>query len=471
NTPYPAILDTALYARMGRLNRLIQTGTMLVYIVSYLTLTLLALAPLRRVRIPVSLAGWRRIPAWLASLRRALQSDARWRAYLLLWVWLTVPPLTMLRHGKTVQPHYLFILYPALFLSVGVAVDAMIRETPRLLSLLLPLLQSRFRIHPRQAQRAVTWSAVAVVLLVALGQGTQAVLFIAALGGNQVNTVNFGYPLNQLLAADSALSAMQRSQHAGAVVVSMPSRYIASAMNSTLIREHSDRTGVVGDCLVLPAPSADPALVVSTRAASPQARLLAALPNANRVRDYAMPGDEPLVIYRLNRQAPLPLLSDERALSAVTWQDGHGNALRLVAGTRTAAGVIRLRWVVQHAAESATETPQFEIQALAPTMNAARGPMARASCQPTTLHAGEAIFTWVTTAWSATGTSLTAVAPPLPGTPLTLAVLHGTLSLWQGTVGPLRVLAAAPGGDPLVPMTPSDAKYQLPNALTMHAAP
>src|SRR6185437_13751776 len=155
--------------------------------------------------------GWRRAWGWLMALRAALQTDARWRSYLLLWVWLTIPPLTMLRHGKTVQPHYLFILYPAFFLSIGVAVDAVIREGPRVLAAL--------RIHPRQrqAQRIIVGGALAVVLLVALGQGAQAALFIAAVGGNQVSTVNFGYPLNQLLAADGALATIQRAQHADGI--------------------------------------------------------------------------------------------------------------------------------------------------------------------------------------------------------------------------------------------------------------
>jgi 4-amino-4-deoxy-L-arabinose transferase-like glycosyltransferase len=477
NTPYPAILDTALYARIGGLNVAIQNVAMALYIVCYLVLTFLTLAPLRRVRVESAETGWRRVWGWLLALRAALQADARWRSYLLLWVWLTIPPLTMLRHGKTVQPHYLFILYPAFFLSVGVAVDAIIREGPRVLAGL--------RIPLRQAQRIIVGSALAIVLLVALGQGAQSALFIAALGGNQVSTVNFGYPLNQLLSADSALTTIQREQHAGNIIVSMPSRYTASALDSTLIREEADRTGVTGDCLALPGAQPDPTLVVSTRAASPQGRLLATLPNATHVEDIAMPGDEPLAIYRLS--GATPLLPDERGLPSVTWQSGDGSALRLVAGARIAPGVIRLRWVVEqwtipHDVNSTdmSVTPQFEMQAQAQT--AAQGsaptsaPVARATCQPTHLQPGETLFTWVSTAWSANGTSLTAVAPPLPTTPLTLSVLHGTLALWQKQIGSLRVLSAAPSGIPLAPMatanTPgANGSYPLPITLTGSDAP
>ncbi|HEU4781969.1 MAG TPA: hypothetical protein VFS83_01385 [Ktedonobacterales bacterium] len=477
NTPYPAILDTALYARVDGLNVAIQNVAMALYIVSYLVLTVLTLAPLRRVRVASAATGWRRIWEWLLALRTALQADARWRSYLLLWVWLTIPPLTMLRHGKTVQPHYLFILYPAFFLSIGVAADAIIRKGPRVLAAL--------RIHSRQTQvqRIIAWGALAVVLLVALGQGAQSALFIAALGGNQVSTVNFGYPLNQLLSADSALATIQRAQHAGGIVVSMPSRYTASALDSTLIREEADRTGVTGDCLALPGAQADPTLVVSTRAASPQALLLATLPNATHVQDIAMPGDEPLVVYRLS--GPTPLLADERALSSITWQSGDGSALRLVAGARTAPGVIRLRWVVErwtipHDVNGAdmSATPHFEMQ----LRTAAQGdaptsaPVARATCQPTQLQPGAALFTWISTAWSANGTNLTAVAPPLPKAPLALSVLHGTLALWQKQIGPLRVLSAAPSGIPLAPMTTTSAtgangSYLLPATLTGSAAP
>jgi 4-amino-4-deoxy-L-arabinose transferase-like glycosyltransferase len=483
NTPYPAILDTALYARIGGLNVAIQNVAMALYIVSYLALAVLTLAPLRRVRVGTESAatGWRRVWEWLLALRTALQGDARWRGYLLLWVWLTIPPLTMLRHGKTVQPHYLFILYPAFFLSIGVAVDAIIREGPRVLAAL--------RIHTRQtqahgqarAQRIIVGGALAVVLLVALGQGAQSALFIAALGGNQVSTVNFGYPLNQLLSADSTLATIQRAQHADGIIVSMPSHYTASALDSTLIREEADRTGVTGDCLALPSAQADPTLVVSTRAASPQARLLATLPNATHVDVIAMPGDEPLVVYRLS--GATPLLPDERALQSATWQDGNGDTLRLVAGARPNSGVIRLRWVVEAAASVPADmsvTPQFEMrvepQATAQSGAPTSAPVARATCQPTQLQPGETLFTWVSTAWSANGTSLTAIAPPLPTTPLALSVLHGTLALWQKQIGPLRVLSAAPSGGPLAPMTTSSTSgangdYPLPITLTGSDAP
>ncbi|HKW21916.1 MAG TPA: hypothetical protein VJO13_11105, partial [Ktedonobacterales bacterium] len=481
NTPYPAILDTALYARIDGLNVAIQNVAMALYIVSYLALTVLTLAPLRRVRVGIasSATGWRRMWGWLLALRAALQTDARWRSYLLLWVWLTIPSLTMLRHGKTVQPHYLFILYPAFFLSVGVAVDAIIREGPRVLA--------ELRIHTRQTQaqlqRIIVVGALAVVLLVALGQGAQSALFIAALGGNQVSTANFGYPLNQLLSADSALATIQRAQHADGIIVSMPSRYTASALDSTLIREEADRTGIAGDCLALPNSQADPTLVVSTRAASPQGRLLATLPNATHVQDIAMPGDEPLAIYRLS--GATPLLPDERALQSATWQSGDGSALRLVAGARTAPGVIRLRWVVEqwtipHDVNSAdmSATPWFELQMRTAAQGGAptSAPVARATCQPSRLQPGETLFTWVSTAWSANGTSLTAVAPPLPATPLALSVLHGTMALWQKQIGPLRVLSAAPSGIPLAPMTTTSAtgangNYPLPITLTGSDAP
>lgn len=465
NVPYPAVLDTALYARVAGLNAFLQVVVPLLYLACYLVLTALTLAPLRGVRTSAPATGWRRVWGWLVALRHGLQADAHWRAYALLWLWLTIPPLTMLRHGRAVQPHYLFILYPALFLSVGVAVDAIIREGPRLLPLL--------RIHPPgqpAARRVIAGVALALVVVVALAQGSQAALFIAAMNNNQVNNSDFGYPLNQLLAADDALASIQRQQHARETVVSMPSRYTASALISTLIREESDRVGVGGDCLVLPAPASTPALVVSTDPTSPQARLLATLPNASRVQQYAMPGNQPFVIYGVIGQTPL--LSDEQRLPPATWQSGDGVVLQLVAEARTDPGVIRLRWtvgarIIPHEDNGATSpTPQYEIQVKRPaTPNADEGaPLARATCQPSSLQPGDTIFTWVTTAWNPNGTDDAADAPPLPNTPLTLTVLYGAQGPWQGQAGPLRVLAGAPGGKPLTPMATNaaDAGYQLP---------
>jgi hypothetical protein len=128
-------------------------------------------------------------------------------------------------------------------------------------------------------------------------------------------------------------------------------------------------------------------------------------------------------------------------------------------------------------------TPQFEVQLQAASSGSAQtsAPVARATCQPTQLQPGETLFTWVTTAWSANGTSLTAVASPLPTAPLALSVLHGTQALWQKRIGigPLRLLSAAPGGIPLAPMTMTSAtgangangSYLLPATLTGSGAP
>jgi len=184
-----------------------------------------------------------------------------------------------------------------------------------------------------------------------------------------------------------------------------------------------------------------------------------------------MPGDEPLSIYRVAGQAAM--LPDESALPSATWHDARGDVLRLIAGAHTTAGVLRLRWVVERASPmDTTSTPQFEIQAQTTSADGV-AIIARATCQPTRLQPGETIFIWMTTAWSPFGTSLTAVAKPLPNTPLTLSVSRGSQALWQGQIGPLKTLSAAPGGDTLAPMATTSAGgiYQLPASLTGANAP
>ncbi|HET9979722.1 MAG TPA: hypothetical protein VFQ32_04725, partial [Ktedonobacterales bacterium] len=166
---------------------------------------------------------------------------------------------------------------------------------------------------------------------------------------------------------------------------------------------------------------------------------------------------------------------DEQRLPPATWQSGEGVALQLVAESRAEPGVIRLRWTVgppvaPHApvSDATSPTPQYEIQVKRPAAPKTDegAPLARATCQPSSLQPGDTLFTWVTTAWSPNGSAYAAVAPPLPTTPLALTVLYGTQGLWQGHAGPLRVLAGAPGGVPLTPMATSaaDTGYQLPAA-------
>lgn len=454
NLPFAVVHPDTLYARLGRMNWALAHATSLLYLATYAGLTFLAFAGARRIRARAGESGnvIGRVRRWVRALRARLQADARWRAYLLLWFWLTLPPLVMLRHNKTVQAHYLFVVYPAVFLATGLVVDRAIVASRKLPALLARWSAGALR---DRTPAVVRGALVTLIALIVVGQALQTALYLAALGGNQTDNSRYGYPLSQLRDADTILARLQRDQRASGILLSAPDRGERSALDYMLVRERPDRVTIGGDCLVLPAPRST-TLVVSTVSASPGARLLATLPNARRVSKVEMPGGEPFVVYSIGGAAPL--LAGESALPALEYHTPTGDVLRLVALARTAPGVLRLRWQVVATAPASAPASEYQVRAY--TRNGAI--VARASCTATRWQPGETVFTWLSTAWTIYGTNPNANAQALPVGPLGVELARGTSVLWQRRLGPLPVISAAPAGDALT-VVPSDrgARYQV----------
>jgi hypothetical protein len=468
--PFAPVDPTTLYARLRLLHRAIELGVVLLFAAGYLNLTRLVAAPARDLwrRQETRAAGWRGLQGLAGTSFRGLRADPVWRGYLLLWLWVTLPPLVILRHSSPLHKHYLFILYPAAFVVCGLAVS-WLAQWSRTLPDATAIMAARWsrRWQPRRAAQA---SLAALVAVLITGQAALSLLHITAVAQGQFDaadrylSASYGYPLGEVQRADALLRRLEHQQGAVATLISLPVARYRGALNYLLVREERTRMDFPGDCLVLPAADMSPALVVTTSAAGYAAALLPALPTASHLTDIAMPGGSPFAVYRLH--GALPALPDETPLAPTLFRDSQGTGLRLEAAARTAAGGLRLRWRVLASTGAGQPAQLYQVQArtLTPTGRAG-AVLAAGGCAPTRWQTGETVFTWLTPPPGAAG------APPrddaLAGGPLTIEVMSHTQTLWSQTLGPLRLLSGVYTATAPTRLAPAGgAASRLPGSIT-----
>jgi hypothetical protein len=445
-SPYAAVDPNTLYAALRPVTGAMELGLTVLFFASLLVLTVRVLTRGEwHVREALATSQSDRSGWWTRVMGR-MRADAHWRNELLLWLWITVPMAAMLRHSSPIYIQYLFILCPAVFvvcaLGLRWAVDGSIALTR----------SPAWRARPsatRLMMRGAPALMVALVALLTLGQTAQTVAYIDALARGQFQALTgYGYPLGTLQSADRALAALQRQQRATAVLVSTPLDYYRDELDYLLLGERADRTGFYGDCLLLPAPDAGPALEVATLPLDSAARLLDALPNARHLADIATTGHAPpFRVYRV--EGALPPLAGELPLSPVTYRSGQGQVLRLESARPEAGGVLRLRWTVLASTQAGHPAPEYRIQARqAVSAGSASTSPLTGQCAPTQWRAGETIFTWLAPpAGQVSGSEAANIAS---ANALSVEVYAQTHSLWAPTLGPVRVLTDMDAGGPPV---------------------
>lgn len=382
-----------------------------------------------------------RLRRGMAAIWRGLRAEPIWRAHLLLWLWVVVPVVLMLRHNSALPVHYLIVLYPAAFIAGGFAFQAAFRLAGRLMP--------RATATRRLARAAI----VAFLALVVLAQAIQSALFPVALASGSFDAfTSYGYPLAETQQLDAALATLQTEQDARAVFVSMPEiiRY-QFPLEYLAMSEHPDRIGFAANCLVLPAPDEEPALVVATQPAGPANTLLASLPELTPVANLEMAGSDAVAVYQMAGKLP-PLLG-ERTLTPVTFTDAAGNGLRLDAVAQQPDGLIRLRWTVLGSATTSQGTPSYRISSSVRSANGSTRALPYTDCQPTRWHAGETVFTW------ASGGAANAQALQVQ--------VHGSMHILLVRSGRVRVLTGGTYNTPPALLRPSSGTMSADGTLTI----
>lgn len=452
---YAATTADSPYAWLNPISPWIRRGINVVYPVSYLILTGLILAPAANAiwARRSTQSSWRGARAVAALLWHGLRTDARWRALLLLWLWVTLPPLSMLRHSTPVHDHYLLIMFPAVFIMVGIGVKwTTTWLIPHVAQWLGPSLG---------VSRARAASMLGIMVLYAglgafiAGQWAQCVLYLASVQQGKITTVGFYHPLGEMQRADARLRQLQRERDASGVYVVNPFDEYPSSISYLLARDEPQRMSFAGPCLLLPPPTGGPTLVVSTSSSTPAATLLPALPNATHVEDISMPGGEPFKVYAV--QADVPPLPQEHPVGPITFTDTTSNGLRLTAAAAVAPGVLRLRWTVL-TSTTAHQLPAFyTVQAWAVTTGNTKPRMlAQSGCEPTRWEAGQTLFTWLMTP---TGPVATGAPQPQasawPADKIVLRIASHTTDFWMSSVGPIRLLSGVRIDSPSRSLTPA----------------
>jgi hypothetical protein len=403
-------------------------GIALLVAAGYAILSRRVFAPMVRIwREQETSPGAKRLTARVARWWVTLRADRRWCAELLLWLWVTLPPLSMIRHSSRPTVPYLLLIYPAIFLVAALPLR-WLRETD-----VLARLTGRTttgRIGPR----AVALGGVVVASLVVVAQTAQSAQATAALLGPSFNALQFyGYPLAEVQTAEQSITAVKQNQGAGAIYFSLPAqdRY-RLGMDYVLVGEHTDRIGFEDDCLVLPPAAASPSLVVSTTAGSPAGQLLPLLSNAQPVADIPVAGGAPFHVYRMS--GPVPPLPGESPLSPAVYRATSRDTLQLDAAEIGASGTLRLRWTVLAAAPLGTAPAVYHIQARSADQQLTAG-LGAVDCQPTYWQAGQTVFTWL----SLTPAGRSGASHPPTAIAITLSA--SAPALYTPQVGPLHLMS------------------------------
>ena len=248
---------------------------------------------------PLRTATWRDRVAWLGAITSDIRSDATWRLSFVLWLWVTIPPVAMIRHSITIFAHYLIVLYPGIFIVIGLGA-AWIVSWARNAMRSVQISQQRPVMLARVGLRAAP-----IALLIALlgGLTLQSTLHTTSVTPPQYSvTEGYGYPLNTMLGAVDALNALQRSEGIANVDIidiigATPPPGFYNDLATLLRDERSTRSMMDSACLRLP--GTGESLIVAEKATVPAAQLLASLPNATKIGALPLREGVPAAVYRV----------------------------------------------------------------------------------------------------------------------------------------------------------------------------
>ena len=206
----------SLYAQMGSWATVLNSAAVLFFVIGMIVLT----ERLVRVGVYVWHDGVATAPHESRTTRirngalavwRGLRAEPTWRAHLLLWLWVVVPIVLLLRHSSDLTTPYLLLIYPAVFIAGGFAVQAAFRMAEQ---------WAPRATFARQVAPACILTALTVLVL---AQAFQAALFPAALATGSFNAFpGYGYPLAEAQQVDTALSTLQAEQDARAIFLTLP---------------------------------------------------------------------------------------------------------------------------------------------------------------------------------------------------------------------------------------------------------
>lgn len=246
-------------------------------------------------------APWARTRAATAGLRAAL-ADARWRFAMCLALWEALPLALMLRHTRPVEPHYVLVILPAMYLSIGAAAAWVAEWLPGWLA---------HRPQPLPSARMVVLLAVvALVVLTSAGQTVGVAAELGAIHSGQFDgltlPLHYGTPLASERAALAATqAAAQRLGGAVAIASTRVEQEPLGYLNATDPSSAAATDYISDGCLVVPSADARQPLVTLVVPGSTAARMLPQMQGAGLIASIPVQGGQPYQVYAIDPGASL----------------------------------------------------------------------------------------------------------------------------------------------------------------------
>lgn len=247
-------------------------------------------------------APWARARAGMAGLRAAL-ADARWRFALCLALWEALPLALMLRHTRPVEPHYVLVILPAVYLCIGAALAWAAEWLRGWLA--------RPRPQPLANARMVVVSAlVSLVVLVSAGQAVGVAAELSAIRSGQFDgltlPLHYGTPLaSERAALVATQTAARRLGATVAIAATRVEQEPLGYLNATDTANLAATDYISDGCLVAPAASARQPLVTLVVPGTTAAQLLPQMQGAQLLESIPVQGGQPYLLYAITPGASL----------------------------------------------------------------------------------------------------------------------------------------------------------------------
>jgi len=283
-------------------------------------------------------APWARTRAGMAGLRAAL-AHARWRFALCLALWEALPLALMLRHTRPVEPHYLLVILPAVYLCIGAALAWTAERLQDWLA--------RRRPQPLPNARLIAVSAlVALVVLVSAGQTVGVAAELGAIRSGQFDgrtvPLHYGTPLASERAALVATQAAARRLGASvAIAATRVEQEPLGYLNATDTANLAATDYISDGCLVTPAASARQPLVTLVVPGTTAAQLLPQMQGARLLESIAVQGGQPYLLYAI---APGASLRGETPIAPQPGGNTQPTGAAIIPASGQSAAMLAIRW-------------------------------------------------------------------------------------------------------------------------------
>lgn len=229
--------------------------------------------------------------------------DARWRFALGMALWELAPLLLMLRHTRAIEPHYVLVVLPAVYIGMGALLGwtiARLREEVA---------------HRKTLARYGSWAPATILLAltaaIAVGQsvgvmGELTTIHSGAFDGLAL-PLHYGTPLSSESEAIKVAQMAAKRLHATvSIAATRVEQEPLGYLNATSTSNTPATVYISAGCVALPSTQASSSQLALVVPGTTAASLLPQMVNATQIARIPVQGGQPYALYHLQPGATLP---------------------------------------------------------------------------------------------------------------------------------------------------------------------